>query len=91
MKKYEVNVGKEIGLSADVIEAQRLQEREKTRTQLAIWLSAGCATALVLAAFHGFISGDFGSVKTVWSFVALPLGSLVTHYFGERRRNEENH
>jgi hypothetical protein len=90
MKKFEVGTGHEFELSAEVIQEQRLTGREVTRSKLAIVTSTSCMVALLIAAIQGFVIDEFSALRSVWSFVAMPIGAIIAHYFGERQRNEEN-
>lgn len=76
--KFTPAIGTELPLEAKIIE-------EKTRSLIAIILIATCILALIFSGIQGFYKGDYTALLVVWSVVSIPMGTVVTHYFRDRR------
>jgi uncharacterized Tic20 family protein len=84
------NIGREFPLEAKIIDATTRQFVAKTRAILATGFAIISIMALSICAIVALIRDDFGILALVWSIVAMPIGAIVTHYFGKEKANETN-
>jgi hypothetical protein len=61
-------------------------ETSRTRDKIA-WFVLGCGSlAMALAAADGFYSGNFGTMKDVWTVTGPIIGIVVGYYFHRGRK-----
>jgi hypothetical protein len=80
--RYKPRIGDEFHLTGDVIAAKTRHLSEATRSAIALCIVGSSVVALAVAAGVGLLTGDFGALRTVWDIVALPVGAVLTFYFG---------
>lgn len=69
MKRYEVQIGAELGSEALFIEAASAQEAAAAAATLPIWVEAGVCTVVVF---------DENDIKTTWK-LRIPDGEAWRH------------
>lgn len=83
------DIGRDLPLTAEVINAQTRQIETKTRRLLAICLFSTAMTTLGAAGLYAYLAGAPTAFLAVWSVLALPLGAMFTHYFGRTKADDK--
>jgi energy-converting hydrogenase Eha subunit A len=83
------DIGSDLPLTAEVIEAQTRQIETKTRRLLAICLFSTAMITLGAAALYSYFVEAPTAFLAIWSVLALPLGAMFTHYFGKTKPDDK--
>jgi hypothetical protein len=81
MTKYQV---KDQNLDDFDIESFEVEDKEKTKNRLALYMFYVCVLFLGGAAIYGVVLGNFDSLKLVYEHVNPQMSLILGYYFGSK-------
>lgn len=88
--KNELRIGKEFEIGAVIIDAETRQIEVKAKNRIAMGLLAFSALAIFVGGYLAIQTGNSSALSKTWAVVAMPVGAIIAHYFGERRNDRKD-